>query len=108
MDTVNEADMAGSLGELGGISIVHRYNSIEEQSAMIASLDENTLVGAAVGVSGDFADRAVSAVAAGAKVICIDVAHGHHILMKKAIEKIRKFCQHSYHGRKCSNLGGFQ
>ena len=90
MDTVSEADMAGSLGELGGISIVHRYNSIEEQSAMIASLGENTLVGAAVGVSGDFEDRAVSAVAAGAKVICIDVAHGHHILMKKAIKKIRK------------------
>ena len=90
MDTVSEADMAGSLGELGGISIVHRYNSIEEQSAMIASLGENTLVGAAVGVSGDFEDRAISAVAAGAKVICIDVAHGHHILMKKAIEKIRE------------------
>ena len=48
MDTVSEADMAGTLGELGGISIVHRYNSIEEQSAMIASLGENTLVGAAV------------------------------------------------------------
>jgi len=90
MDTVSEADMAGSLGELGGISIIHRYNSIEEQSAIIASLGENTLVGAAVGVSGDFADRAISAVAAGAKVICIDVAHGHHILMKKAIKKIRE------------------
>ena len=90
MDTVSEANMAGSLGELGGISIVHRYNSIEEQSAMIASLGENTLVGAAVGVSGDFADRAVSAVAAGAKVICIDIAHGHHILMKKAIKRIRE------------------
>ena len=90
MDTVSEADMAGSLGELGGISIIHRYNSIEEQTAMIASIGENTLVGAAVGVSGDFADRAVSAVAAGAKVICIDVAHGHHILVKKAIKKIRK------------------
>jgi len=90
MDTVSEADMAGSLGELGGISIIHRYNSIEEQTAMIASIGGNTLVGAAVGVSGDFADRAVSAVAAGAKVICIDVAHGHHILVKKAIKKIRK------------------
>ena len=90
MDTVSEADMAGTLGELGGISIIHRYNSIEEQSAMIASLGENTLVGAAVGVSGDYEKRAISAVAAGAKVICIDIAHGHHILMKKAIKKIRK------------------
>ncbi len=89
MDTVSEADMAGSLGELGGISIVHRYNSIEEQSAMIASLGENTLVGAAVGVSGDFADRAISAVAAGAKVICIDVAHGHHELSLFVVKTLR-------------------
>ena len=90
MDTVSEADMAGSLGELGGISIIHRYNSIEEQSAIIASLGENTLVGAAVGVSGDYEERAISAVESGAKVICIDVAHGHHILMKKAIKKVRE------------------
>ena len=26
---------------------------------------------------------------AGAKVLCVDVAHGHHILMKNALESIR-------------------
>ena len=90
MDTVSEADMAGTLGELGGISIIHRYNSIEEQAGMIASLGGEVLVGAAVGIAGDYIDRAIACVEAGAKVICVDVAHGHHILMKKAIKKIRK------------------
>lgn len=90
MDTVSETDMAGDLGDLGGLSIIHRYNSIEEQAGMIASLGGEVLVGAAVGIAGDYIDRAIACVEAGAKVICIDVAHGHHILMKKAIKKIRK------------------
>ncbi|MEK9768800.1 MAG: guanosine monophosphate reductase [Betaproteobacteria bacterium] len=90
MDTVSETDMAGALGDLGGLSIIHRYNSIEEQAGMIASLGGEVLVGAAVGIAGDYIDRAIACVEAGAKVICVDVAHGHHILMKKAIKKIRK------------------
>jgi len=90
MDTVSETDMAGDLGDLGGLSIIHRYNSIEEQAGMIASLGGEVLVGAAVGIAGDYIDRAIACVEAGAKVICVDVAHGHHILMKKAIKKIRK------------------
>ena len=90
MDTVSEADMAGNLGELGGLSIIHRYNTIEEQSAMIASLGKKVLVGAAVGVLDDYMDRSRAAIEAGAKVICIDVAHGHHILVKKAIQSIKE------------------
>ena len=90
MDTVSETDMAGDLGDLGGLSIIHRYNTIEEQAGMIASLGGEVLVGAAVGIAGDYIDRAIACVEAGAKVICVDVAHGHHILMKKAIKKIRK------------------
>jgi len=97
MDTVSEADMAGNLGELGGLSIIHRYNTVEEQSAMIASLGKKILVGAAVGVLDDYMDRSRAAIEAGAKVICIDVAHGHHILMKNAIESIRELVGEDIH-----------
>ena len=97
MDTVSEADMAGNLGELGGLSIIHRYNTIEEQSAMIASLGKKVLVGAAVGVLDDYMDRSRAAIEAGAKVICIDVAHGHHILMKNAITSIRELVGEDIH-----------
>ena len=97
MDTVSEADMAGNLGELGGLSIIHRYNTVEEQSAMIASLGKKVLVGAAVGVLDDYMDRSRAAIEAGAKVICIDVAHGHHILMKNAIESIRELVGENIH-----------
>ena len=90
MDTVSETEMANGLGNMGGIAIIHRYNTIEEQSAMIASMPSEILVGAAVGVIGDFKNRARAAVEAGAKLICIDVAHGHHILMKEAITVIKE------------------
>ncbi len=109
MDTVSEADMAGNLGELGGLSIIHRYNTVEEQSAMIASLGKKVLVGAAVGVLDDYMDRSRAAKEAGAKVICIDVAHGHHILMKNAIESIRELVGEDIHimAGKVATLGGF-
>ena len=97
MDTVSEADMAGNLGELGGLSIIHRYNTVEEQSAMIASLGKKVLVGAAVGVLDDYMDRSRAAIEAGAKVICIDVAHGHHVLVKRAIQSIRELVGDDIH-----------
>ena len=97
MDTVSEADMAGNLGELGGLSIIHRYNTVEEQSAMIASLGKKVLVGAAVGVLDDYMDRSRAAIEAGAKVICIDVAHGHHVLVKRAIQSIRELVGDNIH-----------
>ena len=97
MDTVSEADMAGNLNELGGLSIIHRYNTVEEQSAMIASLGKRVLVGAAVGVLDDYMDRSQAAIEAGAKVICIDVAHGHHVLVKRAIQSIRELIGNDIH-----------
>ena len=97
MDTVSEADMAGNLGELGGLSIIHRYNTVEEQSAMIASLGKKVLVGAAVGVLDDYMDRSRAAIEAGAKVICIDVAHGHHVLVKRAIQSIKELVGDDIH-----------
>ena len=36
---------------------------------------------------GKFLDRAKGLISSGCKVLCIDVAHGHHVLMQEAIEK---------------------
>ena len=43
----------------------------------------------AVGVKGDYLERAKELVLNGCNVILIDVAHGHHILVKKAIEEFK-------------------
>ena len=47
------------------------------------------MIGAAVGVTGDYIERAVSLRSQFVKFICVDVAHGHHILMKRALHNLR-------------------
>ena len=89
MDTVTASPMAAAMSYEGGIGIIHRYNTIETQCEHISSLPSEALVGAAVGVSGDFIDRATALYDSGVTVLCLDIAHGHHILMKKALTKMR-------------------
>jgi IMP dehydrogenase len=47
-------------------------------------------VGAAIGAKGDYLERAHELIRAGADVIVIDIAHGHSIVMARAIEAFRK------------------
>jgi len=100
MDTVTEGGMAMALGSYGAVGIVHRYNSIEGQIRHIdaaKSRGGNINIGAAVGVTGDYIDRATAAIDAGATFLCVDVAHGHHILMKSALHKFRKIFGDNIH-----------
>ena len=94
MDTISEKTMAVSLAKSGACSVVHRYNTIEQQTVMVSSaledLPAGAHVGAAVGISGDFLNRASVMRAIGASFICVDVAHGHHILMKEALTALRQ------------------
>ena len=91
MDTISESDMAAAMWMEGGLAIVHRYNTIKEQRLHCdkASLMGAT-VGAAIGTSGDYLDRATALYAAGVRILCVDVAHGHHILMKEALAELRQ------------------
>lgn len=47
-------------------------------------------VGAAIGATGDFIERAAELVKAHVDVIVIDIAHGHSVVMAKAIDTFRK------------------
>ena len=89
MDTVTEVDMARAISHLGGIGFIHRFMDIERQSELVASLGD-LKVGAAVGITGDYLERARELVWNGCNVILIDVAHGHHKLVGEAIEEIKK------------------
>jgi len=48
------------------------------------------MVGAAIGATGDFIERAVELVKAHVDVIVIDIAHGHSTVMAKAIDTFKK------------------
>ena len=85
MDTVTESTMSTVMSEIGGLGIVHRYCSMQEQCAMINVGSK----AAAIGVSEDMMPRARALYEAGARVFCIDVAHGHHTLVEKALKSLR-------------------
>ena len=97
MDTVTEASMAEAMLNAGGLGIIHRYNSIDEQQAIVEELYSRVTtpeiekpIGVAIGVTGDYLERALAMVTSGARIICVDIAHGHHDLMKHALRKLRR------------------
>jgi IMP dehydrogenase len=47
-------------------------------------------VGAAIGAKGDYLERAAELLRAGADVIVIDIAHGHSVVMARAMEAFRR------------------
>jgi IMP dehydrogenase len=47
-------------------------------------------VGAAIGATGDYLERAAELIKAGVDVLVIDIAHGHSIVMERAIAAVRK------------------
>jgi IMP dehydrogenase len=110
MDTVCDSKMAIEMMRLGGLGIIHRFMSIEEQikevlRVKIARTQEmyeswginddwhsdlkQIPIAAAVGANGDFYERAQELIKAGADIILIDVAHGHHKNVKDAIGRIK-------------------
>jgi IMP dehydrogenase len=91
MDTISESHMGSTMWAHGGVAIVHRYNSIKEQSDIVADISNDGVrtAAAAIGTSGDYLERAAALVANGATILCVDVAHGHHILMKEALRALR-------------------
>jgi len=99
MDTVTQSKMAIAMREAGGLGIIHRYNSIEKQVDLVLSAQWNgvPIAGAAIGATGDFEERACALYDAGVSVICIDVAHGHHCVVKKALQTLRETFGASLH-----------
>lgn len=93
MDTVTETEMLRVMDSHGGIGIAHRYNDIVDQCSMLNGAKRRAPVvlnvGAAIGVSGDYLERAKALVDSGASVLCLDIAHGHHVLMKRALKELK-------------------
>jgi IMP dehydrogenase len=90
MDTVTEARMAIAMAKAGGIGIIHRNLSIEDQVKNVIEAKKSGLAGAAVGVGDDGFSRASAIIDAGVDVVVVDTAHGHHRAVLEAVARIRK------------------
>lgn len=91
MASVTGTEMAHAMAISGGVGIVHRMCSIEQQTAMIKEAEVlPNQIGAAVGIGDDWKERAQACVKAGAGFICIDVAHGDQ---DRVVEVANQFLQ---------------
>lgn len=108
MDTVTGPEMCFRMWLHGGLGILHRFCSIDEQVSMVGLVfactlpyreigDEKPIIGAAIGANGDYLERAANLVNAGVKVLCVDIAHGHSLVMKKALAELTKMLPNDVH-----------
>ena len=94
MDRVTETPMAIALGRLGGLGVLHRNCSIEEQVRMVKEVKSAGVRVAAA--CGPFAtDRAKALDEAGCDVVVIDCAHGHNLNVVTSAKKIKKSLKHA-------------
>lgn len=103
MRDITGVKMCVEMANCGCLGILHRFMSIEDnvisfQKALqeisaiggIYAEQPQWQVGVSVGVKPAEQERFRKLYGAGARLFCIDIAHGHSILMKEMIEWIRK------------------
>ena len=88
MDTITETDMANYIGAKGGIGVLHRYMSIENNVRMFKDCRYPTFV--SVGCGSKDLERVEALRGAGADLFCVDVAHAHAKYVGRTLKSIRK------------------
>jgi IMP dehydrogenase len=87
MDTVTGSAMATFMGEKGGIGVLHRFMTIDENIQEFKNSPKKTFV--SVGASQAELERAVALRDAGADYFCVDVAHAHAKYIGKMLKELR-------------------
>ena len=73
------------------IGLITARDIIEQKRLPLATRDAQgrLCVGAAIGAKGDYLERAAELIKAGDDVLVVDIAHGHSVVMAKALEAFR-------------------
>ncbi|RPI49671.1 MAG: CBS domain-containing protein [Acidobacteria bacterium] len=86
---IKKLPLVDDTGEL--IGLITAKDIIEQKRLPLATRDAQgrLRVGAAIGAKGDYLERAAELIKAGVDVLVIDIAHGHSVVMAKALEAFR-------------------
>ena len=90
MDTVCGDKMAISMADHGGLGVIHRYQSLEDQIFMVKNVIDHGCrqVFGSIGINGDMMMETKSLIQAGVSGICVDVANGHNYRTVNAVKKL--------------------
>lgn len=89
MDTVTGDKMARLMASQGGLALLHRFMSIDDNAAMFKDIGDAKHVGCSIGIGPDGMQRAEAVIAAGCEIICVDVAHGHSKEVNRTVKDLR-------------------
>jgi IMP dehydrogenase len=86
---VKKLPLVNDRGEL--IGLITSRDLVRQRRLPFATRDDQgrLRVGAAIGAQGDYLERAGELIKAGVDVLVIDIAHGHSIVMDRAIAEVR-------------------
>lgn len=88
MDTITESKMANFMHSKGGIGVLHRFLSIEDNIKEFKACKGSVFI--SVGCSKAELERAEALRDAGADFFCVDVAHGHAKYVGKTLKSLRQ------------------
>lgn len=88
MDTITESGMANFMSSKGGIGVLHRFLSIEDNIREFKRCEGRAFV--SVGCTEAELQRAEALRDAGADYFCVDVAHAHAKYVGSTLKKLRQ------------------
>jgi len=111
MKTITGPNMASMMSDYGGLGILHRFSSIEDNVNMYhdavnqCNVPIDAKIGVSIGVQDEDKERFEKLYEFGARIFCIDIAHGHCIHTKNMLKYVNGYIPSNIR-KQCTIIAG--